>query len=46
MIIGHYFVGRVEALAKPDFLWCLPVAWHVLHSGGAPNQEINGMNNI
>ncbi len=23
MITGHYFVGRVEAVAKPDFLECL-----------------------
>ncbi len=22
MITGHYFVGRVEAVAKPDFLEC------------------------
>ncbi len=22
MITGHYFVGRVEAVAKPDFLYC------------------------
>lgn len=21
MIIEHYIVGRVEAIAKPDFLW-------------------------
>ncbi len=23
MITGHYFVGRVEAVAKPDFLYVM-----------------------
>jgi len=39
MIVLHYLVGRVEAVANPTFYSVMSKS-----TPNAPNQEINGMN--